>query len=363
MKNVWVAEKCYPMCPKIWLLWEVKRAESNAKAKVKTESKDPKLRTMTFSSVSDASTFTALWWRFAPIWPHTRNVPILHGCAMSVRKPLEPNGPYVSTLCKFIKPNLFATNAPKTLVPITKSSFAICKEHTSPRKRKKTVCTNAQNVQDLSITRRIWNAIWPNTRKVLSRRVTISKKRSSFATNAEKSTEITNHGSTTSRVTALYINAKLVPVVSKHLVVSNTTWLCILVLLLSIAASAEKPLSPATSCCSIKSPGIQTKDHMRANGVEKVSYSPTNWQSIVAESTLAKNLSNATCATRGSPIQVHCRIIENVTLESFIRPLASLHSRRSLRPMANKPSLLQPEETRMSMMSIQRTRPQQQLQH
>ena len=77
------------------------------------------------------------------------------------------------------------------------------------RKRKKTVCTNAQNVQDLSITRRIWNAIWPNTRKVLSRRVTISKKRSSFATNAEKSTEITNHGSTTSRATALYINAKL----------------------------------------------------------------------------------------------------------------------------------------------------------
>merc|ERR1712045_824152 len=76
----------------------------------------------------------------------------------------------------------------------------------------------------------------------------------------------------------IFLHIFSVPVVSKHLVVSNTTWLCILVLLLSIAARAEKPLSHATSCCSIKSPGIQTKDHMRANGVEKVSYSPTNWQ-------------------------------------------------------------------------------------
>ena len=49
--------------------------------------------------------------------------------------------------------------------------------------------------------------------------------------------------------------------------------------------------------------GIQTSDRTRANGAAKVSYSHTNWQNIDAESTRAKNPSNATCATKDSPIQ------------------------------------------------------------
>ena len=49
--------------------------------------------------------------------------------------------------------------------------------------------------------------------------------------------------------------------------------------------------------------GIQTSDRTRANGAAKVSYSHTNWPNIDEESTRAKNPSNATCATRDSPIQ------------------------------------------------------------
>merc|ERR1719418_540388 len=232
---------------------------------------------------------------------------------MTVRKHLELNDPCEFIPCKFIKLNLFAISVPKTSALITKSSSAICKEPISQRKRKKTACTNAQNVRDLSITKRIWNVTWPNTKRELSKKATINRKKSSFATSVEKSMETTNLGSITSRVTALSTNAKLVLVASRRLVVSNTTWHSILVLLHSIVESAEKLLLLGTNFF-IKNHGIQTSDRTRANGAAKVSYSHTNWPNIDEESTRAKNPSNATCATRDSPIQVLCHIIASVTL-------------------------------------------------
>merc|ERR1712223_338699 len=270
----------------------------------------------------------------------------------------EQKDRYEFILCKFIKLNLFVTNVPKTLVQITKSSFAICKEPTLQRKRKKIVCTNAQNVPDLSITRKTWKDIWPNTKKELSKKETINKKKNSFATSAEKSMEITSPGSITSRVSALSSNSKLVLVDSKLLVVSNTTWLCTLVLLHSIAESAEKLLSLATNCYFIKNLVIQTSARIHANGVEKVSCSRTNLRSIGAESTLAKNHSNATCATRDSQIQVLYLIIANVTLVLFTSPLVSLHNKPSHLQMGSKPSLSRLAATRMKR-SIPRMRPQQ----
>merc|ERR1711971_1332191 len=238
-----------------------------------------------------------------------KNAPHQLGFVMTVRKHLELNDPCEFIPCKFIKLNLFATSVPKTLVPITKSSSAIYKEPISQRKRKKTACTNAQSVRDLSITKRIWKGTWPNTK-----RATINRKKSSFATSVEKSMETTNLGSITSRVTALSTNAKLVLVASRRLVDSNTTWPCILVLLHSIVESAEKLLLLGTNLFFIKNHGIQTSDRTRANGAAKVSYSHTNWPNIDEESTRAKNPSNATCATRDSRIQVLCRIIASVTL-------------------------------------------------
>merc|ERR1719219_1208701 len=362
--NAWAVVKFCPMYPKIWSSSEVKKEASNVNLKKKEMKKwkdpnEPKLKTTTSSNVSAANTFIAPWSKFAPIWPLTKNVQVQRGFATSVPKHSERKDHYVFILCKFIKLNLFVTNVPKTLVQITKSSFAICKEPTLQRKRKKIVCTNVQNVPDLSTTRKIWKDIWPNTKRELSEKETINKKKNSFATSAEKSMEITSPGSITSRVTALSTNAKLVLVDSKLLAVSNTTWLCTLVLLHSIAESAEKLLSLATNCYFIKSRGIQTSDHTRANGAEKVSCSRTNWPSIDAEYTPAKNHSNATCATRDSQIQVLYLIIANVTLVLFTKPHVSLRNKPLHRPMGNKPSLLRPVETRMKR-SIPRMRPQQQ---
>ena len=94
---------------------------------------EPKLKTMTFSNVSAANMFIALWWKFAHIWPHTKNVPLQLGFVMSVPKHLEQKDHYEFTHYKFIKLNLFVTNVPKTLEQITKNSFAIYKEPTSQR--------------------------------------------------------------------------------------------------------------------------------------------------------------------------------------------------------------------------------------
>merc|ERR1712037_698880 len=147
---------------------------------------------------------------------------------------------------------LICDKCAKTSVPITKSSSAIYKEPISPRKRKKTACTNAQSVRDLSITKRIWNVTWENTKRELSKKATINRKKSSFAISVEKSMETTNLGSITSRVTALSTNAKLVLVASKRLVVSNTTWHCILVLLHSTVESVGKLLLLGTNLFFIK---------------------------------------------------------------------------------------------------------------
>merc|ERR1711971_161029 len=249
-----------------------------------------------------------------PIWLLTKNAPHQLGFLMTVRKHLELNDPCEFIPCKFIKLNLFATNVPKTSVLIRKSFSAIYKEPISQRKRKKTACTNAQSVRDLSITKRIWNGTWPNTKRELSKKATINRKKSSFATSVEKSMETTSLGSITSRVTALSTNAKLALVASRRLVVSNTTWHSILVLLHSIVESAGKLLLLGTNLFFIKNHGIQMSDRTRANGAAKVSYLHTNWPNIDEESTQAKNPSNATCATRDSPIQVLCHIIASVTL-------------------------------------------------
>ena len=114
----------------------------------------------------------------------------------------------VSILCKFIKPNWFATNAPKTLVRIIRNFCDICNVPTFPKKRKKTGCTSARNVQDHLIMKRIWSDIWPNIRKEPWKKAMINKKRNSFAINVEKFTGITSRGFTMSKVTALFTNAK-----------------------------------------------------------------------------------------------------------------------------------------------------------
>merc|ERR1712008_593480 len=147
-------------------------------------------------------------------------------------------------------------------------------------------------------TKRIWNGTWPNTKRELSKKATINRKKSSFATSVEKSMETTNLGSITSRVTVLSTNAKLVLVASRRLVVSNTTWHSILVLLHSIVESAGKLLLLGTNLFFIKNHGIQTSDRTRANGAAKVSYSHTNWPNIGAESTRAKNPSCNMCDQR-----------------------------------------------------------------
>merc|ERR1719394_1705801 len=255
-----------------------------------------------------------LWLKSVPTWRLTKNALLQLGFVMIVRKHLELNDHYEFILCKFIKLNLFAINVPKTLVQITKSFFVIYKERILPRKRKKTVCTSVQSVPEVSITRRTWNDTWPNTRKEHSRRETINRKRNLSAISAEKSMEITNLGSITSRATASSTNAKLVLVVSKPLVVSSITWLYILVLLHSIVASVEKLSSLATNLFFIKNLGIQTSDRMRANGVAKAFCSRTNLRNIGEGSILAKNHSSATCAISDSPIQVLYHIIASVTL-------------------------------------------------
>ena len=92
-----------------------------------------KLRTKTFLNALAANTFIVPWSKFVLIWPHTKNARVQPGFVTSVPKHLELKDHYVFTLCKFIKLSLFVISAPKTLVQITKSSCAICKEPTLQR--------------------------------------------------------------------------------------------------------------------------------------------------------------------------------------------------------------------------------------
>ena len=89
---------------------------------------------------------------------------------------------------------------------------------------------------------------------------------------------------------------------SRPHVVSNTIWLCILVLQLSIVANVEKHSLQETNCFFIKNLGIQTRDLMHANGVEKDFYLHINLLNIDAEFTRVKNHLNVTCVTRDSLI-------------------------------------------------------------
>ena len=89
---------------------------------------------------------------------------------------------------------------------------------------------------------------------------------------------------------------------SRPHVVSNTIWLCILVLQLFIVANVEKHSLQETSCFFIKNLGIQTRDLMHANGVEKDFYLHINLLNIDAEFTRVKNHLNVTCVTRDSLI-------------------------------------------------------------
>lgn len=163
-----------------------------------------------------------LWWLSENIWSWA--IPAYSYPASS------SNWTYLRQVCQKLW-----YRSQKVPPPFTKSPYHRGKE-------KKTACTNAQSVRDLSITKRIWNGTWPNTKKELSKKATINRKKSLFATSVEKSMETTNLGSITSRVTALSTNAKLVLEASRRLVVSNTTWHSILVLLHSIVESAEKLL-------------------------------------------------------------------------------------------------------------------------
>ena len=85
--------------------------------------------------------------------------------------------------------------------------------------------------------------------------------------------------------------------------VSNTIWHCILVLQLFIVANVEKHSLQETNCFFIKNLGIQTRDLMHANGVEKDFYLHINLLNIDAEFTRVKNHLNVTCAINGLLIQ------------------------------------------------------------
>ena len=105
---------------------------------------------------------------------------------------------------------------------------------------------------------------------------------------------------------------------SRLLVVSSTTWPCTPVLPPSIAESVAKPSLLATSFCCIKNPGIPTNVLTLASGVAKDFCLPINWPSIAEECTPARNPSNVTCATRGSPTQGMCFYCP-ISLLKFVR--------------------------------------------
>merc|ERR1719150_1240541 len=138
----------------------------------------------TSSNVLDANAYLGPWLNCEPIWQPTKDVRHLLGFAMSVQGRLELNDPFASIPCKSTRLNSFATSVPRTSVPIIRNSSGICNAPTFRKKRKKIVCTNVESVQDHSITKRIWNGIWLNTKKALLRMETRNNKKSSFAINA-----------------------------------------------------------------------------------------------------------------------------------------------------------------------------------
>ena len=148
------------------------------------------------------------WLKCELIWLLTIVVQPQPGFAMNAPKHSELNDPWESIPCKFIRLNWFVTNVPRISGLITRNSSGICKGLTSPKRKRKTECTNVENAPDHLIMRKIWSAIWLNIRKAHSNQATLNNKRNLFAINVERFMAIINHGFIMLRVIASSINAK-----------------------------------------------------------------------------------------------------------------------------------------------------------